>query len=118
MENTDLLSEMKDGVEMKDMAEMAQLVGAMAALQHQMNFPSYEGMIAALQNAQCLASPEIQGVIHQGGGQVCSKPWAAFTSDELYHMLPVYMDGLRQHGIKKCGEQLFKKILSENGLLK
>ena len=109
MEDKDKLSEMKDR------AEMLQIVGAMAALQYQMNFPTYKGMIAALQNAQYLAS-EIQGAINQSGGQACSKPWAEFTLDELYHMLPAYMDGLNQHGIKKCGEQLFKKILSENGL--
>ena len=110
MKNSDLASEMKDR------AEMLQIVGAMAALQYQMNFPTYEGMIAALRNAQYLASSEIQGAINQSGGQACSKPWAEFTPDELYHMLPAYMDGLNQHGIKKCGEQLFKKILSENGL--
>ena len=75
MKNSDLASEMKDR------AEMLQIVGAMAALQYQMSFPTYEGMIAALQNAQYLASSEIQGAINQSGGQACSKPWAEFTQD-------------------------------------
>ena len=67
MENRDLASEMKDR------AEMLQIVGAMAALQYQMSFPTYEGMIAALRNAQYLASSEIQGAINQSGGQAwCS----------------------------------------------
>lgn len=59
MENRDLASEMKDR------AEMLQIVGAMSALQYQMNAPTYEGMIAALRNAQYLASSEIQGAINQ-----------------------------------------------------
>lgn len=110
MEDKDKLSEIKDR------AEMIQIAETMAALQYQMKYPTYEGMLAALQNAQYLASLEIQGAINQSGGQACNKPWAEFTPGELYHMLPAYMEGLNRHGTKKCGEQLFKNILSENGL--
>lgn len=96
--------------------EILQVVTAITALQVQLANPTRVGMINALKNAQSLALSEIQETINQNGGLACSKPWTEFSENELYSLLFTYQSGLIQHGKKKCGEELFKKLLSGYGL--
>lgn len=94
----------------KDEKDILDAVKKIVALQKQMNSPTRDGMINALNDAQSTAGKEIQQLEYSQGDTI-STPWVCFPDRDLYRKLSQYQEGLRQHCIKKVGEKAFKELL-------
>ena len=95
---------------LKEDRELLDIVDKIIKLQRQIECPDRNGMIDALHDAQQIACDEIVQNLHQQSGAVCSKPWIAFSDSELYKLLPMYQQGLANHGISKVGKSAFEKM--------
>lgn len=110
MENLDL-NQAKDAKDVKDIEDAIKKI---VALQKQINRPTRDGMINALSDAQLTAGKEIQQLEYSQGDTIPT-PWACFPDQDLYRKLSQYQEGLRQHCIKKIGNEAFEKLLQKAG---
>ncbi|MBR3268741.1 MAG: hypothetical protein IKI58_08485 [Oscillospiraceae bacterium] len=98
--------------EAKELKEIDDFIKAFLKLEAQKCNPTRDGMIQALSEAQNVASTEIISVEHQQG-DVIPMLWSEFSNQDLYRKLLQYQEGLYNHAVKKYGEELIKRILSE-----
>lgn len=96
----------------KDKKDILDAIKKISALQRQINSPTRDGMINALDAAQKTAGEEIQQIEHSQGDTI-PMPWACFSDQNLYRKLSQYQEGLRQYCIKKIGEKAFEELLKE-----
>lgn len=91
--------------------EYARLLDCMGKLQFQKRNPDRNGLIQAFVEAQKIACDKIQEAIRMQCGSVIQKPWELFSDEELYAMLPEYINGLKNHCIAKIGEKAYQELL-------
>ena len=106
MENFNF-SKIKDAKDGKDILDA---VGKIVALQQQLNNPTRDGVIWALQDARAVASDEIRQIGHDQGDTILM-PWEYFSNQDSYRKLSQYQNGLRQYCIKKIGQKAFEELL-------
>lgn len=106
MENFDF-SKVKD---VKDKKDILDAVKKIMVLQEQINTPTRDGMINALNDAQLTAKNEIQQIEYSQGDTIPT-PWICFSNQDLYRKLSQYQEGLQQHCIKQIGKKAFEELL-------
>lgn len=96
----------------KEAEEIEKFVEAYFKLQAQINYPTRDGMIAALSDAQNVAHQEIT-MVERNQGDIYPMPWSSFQYNDLYRKLAQYQQGLYIHAVNKFGEEVIKNLIKE-----
>lgn len=95
-----------------DIKEIHDVIDKYLQLQKQIEFPTREGMIKALSDAQNVAPSEIVAV-ERNDGDTQPTPWSEIPDYYLYRKLSQYQKGLIKYCVDKIGESAFKQILNQ-----
>lgn len=99
--------------ENKESKEIEEFIQAYCEIENQIKNPTRNGMIKALSDAQKVAYNEI-AALEKSQGNIYRKPWSDFPTQDLFCKLPKYIQGLKNHAVKKYGEETLKHLLEEH----
>ncbi len=98
--------------EAKELKEIDDFIKAFLKLETQKRNPTRDGMIHALSESLNVAWIDIKNV-EASRKETVPTPWEQIPNHILFEKLTEYQQGLYNHAVKKYGEELIKRILSE-----
>lgn len=97
---------------LKEQKEVIDFINAYSKLIKQRQNPSRDGMIDALKDSLKVGQTEIRND-ELSRGETTPTPWEQISDQLLYTKVLEYQQSLIHHAVSKYGEEIVKKLLSE-----